>query len=289
LTLAPLTGIINGSGTGAFSFGSDFSSFDFTQPILTTFNTNFSNIMVQFSITDMRAANAFVLLDTISDFSFNSSNLINRNLSYTNFSGGYQANFNTNLSFSLSLVNGQSGTAGWTGNAIITGAYSCFGSGTSTGMGFTGVTSGTMTGLMTGFDYAGSGVFYLSGVMTGYGSPQAPIFSTGWVNISNVQLFEELQFGIPMIYPKPGGGSATNIWPWMECYPGYVSGYAFLTLSDFVHNLSGSPNAIQNYPHKSFYMGGIIGGGNNILLTASQSGGATGNSIWVNSPCTPAN
>ncbi len=105
LSLSSLTGNITNSG--AFSFGSDYSTFDFTQPFVTTFHTNFGDAGAEFIVVDLRSLNNFVLLGNIADYSFNSSNVLNRTLSYQNFSGGVITNnFETYLYFNLSYITG---------------------------------------------------------------------------------------------------------------------------------------------------------------------------------------
>lgn len=110
-TLGELNGNIAAGSSGAFAYTGNYGTLDFSQPILNTFATNFGDISVLFSIIDARSFSSFVQLTAPTDFSFNTDNVLNRNVSYLNFSGGVVSNdFNTNLTFVLGYVSGVNNT-----------------------------------------------------------------------------------------------------------------------------------------------------------------------------------
>lgn len=205
---------VGAAGSGAFAYTGDYSTIDFSQPILTTFATNFGNAAVLFSIIDTRSFDYFVQLTAPTDFSFNASNVLNRDVSYLNFSGGVVSDgFNANLFFSLSYVSGsgsftmlspysvpglgrfnQSGyLTGYvptpTGNILVsgtswatgaaTGFFSGMGTGIASGLGYTGLATGMMTGRATGFILDGSGILNLNYPLIGTGRTAVAIGSTG--------------------------------------------------------------------------------------------------------------
>lgn len=96
------------TGIYPFAFTGGFDQYDFSLPPLLDFNTNFADTTaVTFTIIDARSLNRFVFLQNISDYSFNSSDQLNRTLFYTNYSGGFVTDsFQTNLIFSLQYVSG---------------------------------------------------------------------------------------------------------------------------------------------------------------------------------------
>lgn len=94
------------SSSGSFAYSGDFDAIDFSQPILTTFNTNFANIDILFSISDVRSLNRFVQLTSPTDLSFNSDGQIPRTVSWLNYSGGFVTDFPTQLTFALKYVSG---------------------------------------------------------------------------------------------------------------------------------------------------------------------------------------
>lgn len=94
----------------SFIFSGIFTSFNFEQPVLVNFDTNFNTLSSEFYIVDTRSLDNFVFLQDINDFTFNYLNQVNRNLFYTNYSGGIQTyDFPANLSFTLNYITG-SGT-----------------------------------------------------------------------------------------------------------------------------------------------------------------------------------
>lgn len=106
-TFGKLAGYVNSNTTGRFAYSGDFSTIDFSQPVFTTFNTNFGDANILFTITDLRARDGFVLLADITDFSFPSGGSLNRDVNYTNYSGGFgTTGFNTSLIFVLDYVSG---------------------------------------------------------------------------------------------------------------------------------------------------------------------------------------
>lgn len=137
-----LVGNIAPGGSGAFAYTGDYQSIDFSQPILTTFVTNFGDVGVLFSIVDTATLNRFVQITAPTDFSFNTSNVLNRDISWLNYSGGVVVgNFDTSLVVRLYYGTGQE---------IFTGAWNIY----------TGVSPTNMARLSasTGL-FSGSGVF----------------------------------------------------------------------------------------------------------------------------------
>lgn len=212
--LGVLAANIGAANSGAFAFTGDYSIIDFSQPILTTFATNFGDAEVLFSIIDARSFDYFVQLTGPTDFSFNSSNILNRDVTYLNFSGGVVTDgYDANLFFSLGYVSGsgafstptgytissygqfrQSGymtgivttsTGSWTvtgtgwATGAATGFFSGVGTGMASGLGYTGLATGYMTGRATGFIFDGSGTLNLSYLLIGTGITAVAIENTG--------------------------------------------------------------------------------------------------------------
>lgn len=209
-----LAGNIATGGSGAFAYTGDYSVLNFSQPLLNTFATNFGDITALFSIIDARSFSSFVQLTAPTDFTFNTNNVLNRNVSYLNFSGGVVSNnFNTNLMFLLGYVSGSgnftivanysisgigrfnqsgyltgllttsTGNQPVTGFAWATGAASGFfsgvGTGIASGINYTGLATGFMTGRATGFIFDGSGTLNLTFPLVGSGFISRPISPTG--------------------------------------------------------------------------------------------------------------
>jgi len=199
-----LVGDINGLNSGVFSYSGDYSVIDITDPILTTFNTNFGDTQQIFQITDARTLSRFVYLTGPTDYSFNTTGVLNRDLTYINYSGGFGgANFPTAINFSLEYVSGsglKNGLASYsileignfaksglltgllsslTGNiyasefswatGVATGFFSGLGTGMASGLGYTGLVGGQFTGQYTGTIYPGSGTLSANGQKVGIG------------------------------------------------------------------------------------------------------------------------
>jgi hypothetical protein len=101
--------------SGAFAYTGDYTTIDFSQPIITTFATNFGNIETTFSIIDTASLGRFVQLTAPTDFSFNTSNVLNRDISWLNYSGGVVVgNFDTSLVVQLRYMTGlETFTGAW--------------------------------------------------------------------------------------------------------------------------------------------------------------------------------
>ncbi len=107
-TFGRLNGSVAPGGTGAFVYSGAFGSLNLSQPILTTFNTNYQDTSILFTIIDTTNLNRFVQITNPTDFTFNSTGILNRNVSYLNYSGGFVTTaFNTALTFRLGYSNGQ--------------------------------------------------------------------------------------------------------------------------------------------------------------------------------------
>jgi hypothetical protein len=237
-----LVGNIGAGGSGAFAYTGDYnnSNFDFSEPILTTFATNYGDASVLFSIIDARSFDSFVQLTSPNDFSFNTDYVFNQDLSYINFSGGVATDqFNTNLTFLLGYVSGSGSYAnftdysvsaygdfnlsglvtGWldnatgagpiTGSAFATGAATGFFSGMGTGMvsgiGYTGLGTGYMTGLSTGFIRAGSGTLGLIYPHVGSGISAIATSLTGAVYATGYVDLSNMNDGEYFVLIRPNG------------------------------------------------------------------------------------
>lgn len=125
-----LAATIPGGGTGTFAYTGDWTTFDTSDPILTTFNANYGDTSVLFSIINIASYNRFVQLTGPTDFSFNTTGVLNRNLTYLNFSGGFAgATYPTILTFSLQYVSGSGAFVNATGAPYVktfTGSWSFF-------------------------------------------------------------------------------------------------------------------------------------------------------------------
>jgi hypothetical protein len=192
------TGFFSSGALSKFKYSGDFSDFDFTQPITTTFYTNFGTQQIKFKILNTATLEKFVLLDEITDYSFNNEDLINRTITWTNYSGGVAANnFNTDLFLSLEYVNGSgqftvddfAASASFTGLAygnflqsgLVTGlAQIATGTDSVTGVysvnftrfqwatgRVTGYFSGNGTGMASGINYTGLAHGPFTGSLTG--------------------------------------------------------------------------------------------------------------------------
>lgn len=137
-TLGKLVANVGAQGSGAFAYTGDYNTIDFSQPILTTFATNFGNAAILFSIIDARTLNRFVQLTAPTDFTFTQTGVLNRDVSYLNYSGGVVVgNFNTSLVFRLSYL---------TGYETFTGAWNVFTGGSPSSL----IPLSSSTGLFSG-------------------------------------------------------------------------------------------------------------------------------------------
>lgn len=135
---------IGAPGTGVFAYSGDFDALDLSQPILTTFNTSYQDSTVLFSITDARTLSKFVYLTAPTDFSFNTTGVLNSNVIYLNYSGGFVTDaYQTSLIFQLRYQ---------TGYEVFTGVWNMS----------TGITAASLV------SFLGAGT-YSTGLMSGYG------------------------------------------------------------------------------------------------------------------------
>ncbi len=295
---------ISGFLSGKFTYSGDYSEFDFSQPILTTFNTNFNDTDILFYITDLRSYDRFVLLDDINDFSFNASYILNRNLSYTNYSGGFVTDgFNTNLLFEITSVSGsgsfsisdfadsaqftglalgnfaQSGRVTGeavipTGNSSITGNFvvdfSRFAWATGAA---TGIYSGIATGYATGVDYSGRSVGIITGLATGFiydGSGTLNIFGNQTGFAANPVSLDYQFFTNATGYINISNINYNDIIYLGVDTPALIKGVQFFNETGLIYYLSG------NSQHK---MNGFVSG-DQIYLTARDVG-ILGNGVFV--------
>ncbi len=102
-----LRGTVGASATGTFAYSGDWDALDLSQPILTTFNTSYQDSTVLFTIIDARTLNRFVYLTAPTDFSFNETGILNRDVTYLNYSGGFVTDaYQTSLVFQLRYQTG---------------------------------------------------------------------------------------------------------------------------------------------------------------------------------------
>lgn len=133
---------IGAANSGAFAFSGDYDTIDFSQPILTTFATSFGNAAILFSIIDTRTLDHFIQLTAPTDFSFTATGVLNRNVSWLNYSGGVVVgDYPTSLVFQLRYA---------TGLEAFTGAWNILTGGSPTSL----VALSSSTGL-----FSGSGIF----------------------------------------------------------------------------------------------------------------------------------
>lgn len=110
-----LDAVLGAGSSGSFAYSGDFDVLDLTQPILTTFNTSFDDTTVLFTVVDARTLSRFVYLTGPASFSFNSTGILNRDLTYLNYSGGFVVgNYPASLTFSLGYVSGSGVFPGYT-------------------------------------------------------------------------------------------------------------------------------------------------------------------------------
>lgn len=295
---------ISGFNTGKFVYSGDYSQFDFTQPILTTFNTNFNNATVLFYINDLRQYDKFVLLNDINDFSFNSDFILNRDLSYNNYSGGFITDtFNTNLIFIIKSISGSgsfssthfaintqytgmvygnifesgiltgqiaipTGDETLTGNLIINLSQFAWATGVATGR-FNGIA----TGYGTGLGYTGRSVGIITGLLTGFiydGSGTLNIFQNQTGIPSNPISLDYQFFNSATGYINISGLHYNDIIYIGVDSPALIKGLQFFNETGLIYYLSGN----QEHKVNGFYSGGQI------YLTSNQLG-INGNGTFV--------
>jgi hypothetical protein len=214
-TFGKLQGNVAATNSGAFAYTGDFVNLDLTQPILTTFNTNYGDESVLFYIIDATSLGRYVYLTAPTDFEFNSDDILNRDITWLNYSGGFvSTGFDTLLDINLSYLAGsglstgaatgfstagigrfqqsglltglyasQTGTYPVSGFAWATGAatgfFSGVGTGIASGFNYTGLAVGDFTGLATGFIYGGSGTLTVTYPLVGVGLNGLSLFPTG--------------------------------------------------------------------------------------------------------------
>jgi len=124
-SFASVGNYVSGLSSGFFAYSGDFSTIDFSQPIFTTFNTNFGDATVLFTITDLRTFGAFVYLQNIDSFELDENNNLNRDINYLNYSGGIATTgYNTQLTFVLDYISGSGNFGGF--DKTFTGSWSMF-------------------------------------------------------------------------------------------------------------------------------------------------------------------
>lgn len=141
-TFGKLAATIGPGASGAFTLSGAFDTFDLSQPVLTTFNTSFSDLTSLFYVVDAATDNRFVQLTAPTDLSFSPTDVLNRDVSWLNYSGGFAgATYPTDLVFRLTYA---------TGTETFTGVWSMM----------TGVDSSSLVGMSfdTGM-ISGSGRF----------------------------------------------------------------------------------------------------------------------------------
>ena len=188
------TGIIPPGSTDYFIYSGDFTNFDFTAPTFPTFYTNYDYNTFNFYIVNTVNANPFVLMQPITNYSFNGNNQFIRTISYNNYSSGLLSNsFNADFYFQLDFISGFTGVPFVSG--ALTGNFYGQGSGYIEIDGFTGITSGGFVGQVTGYG-EGSSTFQFTGNVTGLnvGSQGEATIATGFIDLSNIYLTGQYSF-----------------------------------------------------------------------------------------------
>lgn len=308
-TFGKLVGNISSSNTGNFVYSGDFNTLDLNQPILTTFNTNFGNLDVIFTIVDTRTFNRFVLLQEIIP-SFNTSGVLNQDVNYLNYSGGFVTdNFNANLYFSLQYVSGSGAqadpsflptypysTLGYgnfvqsglltgqyrfpTGNNVISGEYivnlSVFGWATGLATGFF---SGNGTGLATGTNYTGAATSAFTGMLVvNIGAGSGTFVNTNLV--AGTPIGPAYSLNYTGYSDATGFVNTDNLSLNDVIYIGsqndpIVKGFQFTSNTTLAAYLSGAPIHQVN---------GVIDGGV-VFLTSLQDGSAGNGTIVTSGDC----
>lgn len=300
-----LSSNISANGSGFFAFTGNFNEIDFSSPIITTFNTNFNDIEILFSIIDVSTLNKFVLFDDIDSFDFGPDSTLNRTLSYTNYSGGFITDsFNTQIQFILEYVSGsgnfstnnfvndipynttlygnfqESGLltgqySVLTGNQNITGDYIIDFSEFSWATGLaTGFFSGIGTGIATGNGYTGLAVGSFTGLHTGIINNGSGIFYFNPVIVTGYGL-DGLSLDYPNYINATGFINISNMSYGDVVYIGSLTsplekGLQFINETGLVYYLSGAPE----HQVLGYYDDGVV------KLTAQLSGLA-GNGIPI--------
>lgn len=258
LTFVPVVGTIGPGGVSTFKYTGSFSGFDFTLPILSTFNTNFEDKTVNFQISDARTYQLITVLQSI-NFGFNASNQLQRTVYYQTFSGNNTVIASQQLTLSLQYVSGSgtfsvntildtgifgSGvfdqTGNWTGNYSIP-AFISGNSGTFTGQFFetgyaegpffivyTGagsgsisgvITTGLFTGLLSGLIFSGnSGLFIQSGRYEGKFVASSSGVGIG-VKASGVLDFRGMRYGDMLTFGFSSGDMGNYGYAWGTFFP----------------------------------------------------------------------
>lgn len=307
-TFGKLAGNIGEAGTGTFAYSGDFSSFDLSQPILTTFNTNFGDVDVLFTIVDTRTLNRFVLLQEIAN-AFNGSGILNQDVNYLNYSGGFVTDsFNTQLTFILKYVSGSGAQADTTfldsapyfgtgygnfaesgrltgqyrfptGNGVVSGEYiinlNAFSWATGIASGFF---SGVGTGLATGTNFTGAATSPFTGMFT------ARIYD-GSGTFTNTSVLYGQPVGPVYTLDYTGYGNATGyintetLWLNDAIYIGsmtdpIVKGFQFTSNTSLAAYLSGTSvhkvRGVVNGPNLNLYALPNGSLGNGITITSGD-------------------
>lgn len=171
-TLGKLATSVGAASSGAFAFTGDYTTIDFSQPILTTFATNFGDVGLLFSIIDVRTLNRFVQLTAPTDFTFATSSvasgILNRDINWLNYSGGVVVgNYDTSLAIRFAYM---------TGYETFTGAWNVFTGGSPTSL----VRLSASTGLFSGSgNFAPNSFINFQVLYSGISGNQAQLIISG--------------------------------------------------------------------------------------------------------------
>lgn len=306
-----LAALIGAPGTGTFAYSGDFDALDLSQPILTTFNTSYQDSTVLFNIVDARTMSKFIYLTGPTDFSFNTAGILNREVTYLNYSGGFVTDaFNSALTFELRYLSGsgyfpgpespyevnvfgnfiESGLLtgivqtptgninvydfGWATGTAMPGYFSGHGTGYATGIGWTGLATGLFTGMGTGFIFEGSGTLQI-GRVTGRGFQTVmykTTYATGYIDFADWGTDDSTHF---VINNDPE--SATIAWSSFsgDGIPEGCSGSYYV-----MNSLAGLTGLIACLSGFGKLANGVYDGGTIIRFTALE-GGEIGNSIYL--------
>lgn len=304
-TFNPITGLFNTNQSGFFSFDADYDNIDFSNSMLTTLNTNFNDISVQFKIVDLRAYTLYVLLQETLDLTFDTGTTAQTLVLYNNYSGNTLADFPTHLQIYMKYVSGsgafassefgddipffttgygnfrkygyltgnyylQTGNSNLTGVVVVSGTKFAWATGATTGY-FSGVGLGFGTGIgYTGLAYGG-----FSGSVTGFISDGSGTF-----------LFNTTATGVPQYAVSVNYTGYVNATGYIDISrmarndyfyitsltDPLIKGFQFNNETGLVYYLSGQTNV-----HK---VNGYVQGG--LIYLQSTVSGATANGFPIN-------
>ncbi len=306
LTFSGLRGVVQPGAISGFRYIGNYNGFNFTNPIPTTFNTNFNDISVDFYVIDLTTGDRSVFINP-TDFAFDLNNQVNRTIGYSCYSGGILSDYPAHLNFALNYVSGSGtftidnfatqvsySTIGYgniiesglltgnfysvTGDQYVTGLYTISGTQFQWAVGtFSKFFSGTSLGYGTGLGYSGLAISDFTGNI-----------SATILDGSGTFLFNSEVTGLPV------KGTTTSFF-----YPNYNNATGYLDISPLLpgdtiyiatsgtpivngfqyHNITGLSGYLNSNTntHKSF----VSSGTTTTLYLRSTISGSLGNNIYI--------